>query len=55
MARVKLCDRLTVSYGDKLVLKDFSLSVPDRGITLLRGPPAAARPPCSGPWRDWPP
>ena len=38
MARVKLCDRLTVSYGDKLVLKDFSLSVPDRGITLLRGP-----------------
>ena len=38
MARVKLCDRLTVFYGDKLVLKDFSLSVPDRGITLLRGP-----------------
>ena len=38
MARVKLCDRLTVSYGDKLVLKDFSLSIPDRGITLLRGP-----------------
>ena len=35
---MKLCDRLTVSYGDKLVLKDFSLSIPDRGITLLRGP-----------------
>ena len=35
---MKLCDRLTVFYGDKLVLKDFSLSIPDRGITLLRGP-----------------
>lgn len=29
---------LTLSYGDKQVLRDFSLSIPDRGITALSGP-----------------
>ena len=29
---------LTVSFGDKTVLQDFSLTLPDEGITALTGP-----------------
>ena len=35
---MKLCDRLTVSYGDKLVLDRFSLALPGEGVTALSGP-----------------
>ena len=31
-------DRLTLSFGDKRVLEDFSLSLPLEGVTALRGP-----------------
>ena len=31
-------DRLTLSFGDKRVLEDFSLSLPLVGVTALRGP-----------------
>ena len=31
-------EHLTLSYGDKLVLDDFSLTLPGRGITALSGP-----------------
>ena len=31
-------DRVTLSYGEKEVLRDFSLSLPLEGITALRGP-----------------
>ena len=29
---------LTLSYGEKRVLEDFSLTLPERGITVLSGP-----------------
>ncbi len=29
---------LTVSFGEKAVLRDFSLTLPDKGITALTGP-----------------
>ena len=29
---------LSLAYGDKRVLEDFSLSLPDRGVTALSGP-----------------
>ena len=32
------CKNLTLSYGDKAVLRDFSLSLPLCGLTALRGP-----------------
>ena len=32
------CRALSLSYGEKEVLKDFSLSIPMQGITALRGP-----------------
>lgn len=35
---MKVCDGLTLSFGDKPVLDRFSLEVPDRGITVLDGP-----------------
>ena len=35
---MKLCDELTLSFGDKLILDHFSLEIPDRGITVLDGP-----------------
>ncbi len=35
---MKLCEHLSRSFGDKLVLRDFSLSIPDRGIVALNGP-----------------
>ena len=31
-------DRLTLPFGDKRVLEDFSLSLPLEGVTALRGP-----------------
>ena len=31
-------DRVTLSYGEKEVLRDFSLSLPLEGVTALRGP-----------------
>ena len=31
-------DRLSLSYGDKQVLENFSLSLPLEGVTALRGP-----------------
>ena len=31
-------ENVSFSYEDKWVLQDFSLSIPDSGITLLRGP-----------------
>lgn len=35
MARL---ERVSVSFGDKAVLDDFSLTLPDRGLTALAGP-----------------
>ena len=32
------CKNLSLSYGDKLVLDDFSLTLPLEGITALKGP-----------------
>ena len=29
---------LTLSYGEKRVLEDFSLTLPERGVTVLSGP-----------------
>lgn len=31
-------ERLSLSFGDKPVLKEFSLALPDVGVTALRGP-----------------
>lgn len=31
-------EQVTLHYGDKVVLKNFSLTVPSQGITALRGP-----------------
>ena len=33
-----LCEHLSLSFGEKAVLEDFSLKIPDRGITALQGP-----------------
>lgn len=33
-----LCEHLSLSFGEKTVLKDFSLKIPDRGIIALQGP-----------------
>ena len=33
-----LCEHLSLSFEEKVVLKDFSLSIPDRGIIALQGP-----------------
>lgn len=33
-----LCKDLTVSFGEKTVLDQFSLAVPNRGVTALSGP-----------------
>lgn len=33
-----LCQQLSHSFAEKAVLRDFSLSIPDRGITALHGP-----------------
>lgn len=33
-----LCEHLYLSFGEKTVLKDFSLKIPDRGIIALQGP-----------------
>ena len=32
------CNNLSLSYGEKTVLKEFSLSIPLNGITALQGP-----------------
>ena len=29
---------LTLSYGEKRVLEDLSLTLPERGVTVLSGP-----------------
>ena len=31
-------EHLSLSFGSREVLRDFSLAVPDRGVTALRGP-----------------
>lgn len=33
-----LCEQLSLSFEEKVVLKDFSLTIPDRGIIALQGP-----------------
>lgn len=33
-----LCKHLSLSFGEKTVLEDFSLQIPDRGIIALQGP-----------------
>ncbi len=33
-----LCKNLTVSFGDKVVLDRFSLTIPEQGVTALSGP-----------------
>lgn len=33
-----LCEHLSLSFGEKTVLEDFSLKIPDRGIIALQGP-----------------
>lgn len=33
-----LCEHLSLSFGEKVVLEDFSLNIPDRGIIALQGP-----------------
>lgn len=33
-----LCEHLSLSFGEKAVLEDFSLKIPDRGIIALQGP-----------------
>lgn len=33
-----LCEHLSLSFGEKTVLEDFSLQIPDRGIIALQGP-----------------
>ena len=35
---MKLCQHLSLSFGEKEVLSDFSLKIPDRGIVALQGP-----------------
>ena len=31
-------EKLNLSYADKQVLRDFSLTLPEGGVTALRGP-----------------
>lgn len=31
-------DKITLAYGEKVVCRDFSLTIPHEGITVLRGP-----------------
>ena len=38
MAGVILCEHLSHTFDEKAVLRDFSLSIPGRGITALHGP-----------------
>lgn len=33
-----LCEHLSLSFGEKTVLEDFSLQIPDRGVIALQGP-----------------
>lgn len=33
-----LCEHLSLSFGEKTVLEDFSLKIPDGGIIALQGP-----------------
>ena len=33
-----LCEHLFLFFGEKIVLEDFSLKIPDRGIIALQGP-----------------
>lgn len=33
-----LCEQLSLSFEERVVLKDFSLTIPDRGIIALQGP-----------------
>lgn len=33
-----LCEHLSLSFGEKAVLRDFSLTIPDRGVIALQGP-----------------
>lgn len=33
-----LCEHLSLSFGEKTVLEDFSLTIPDQGIIALQGP-----------------
>lgn len=35
---MRLCENITVCFGEKLVLDRFTLDVPDAGITALSGP-----------------
>ena len=39
------CQNLTLSYADKAVLQDFSLSLPLTGVTALRGPSGCGKTP----------
>ena len=43
-------ENITAGYGDTVVLRDVSLSVPDSKVVALLGPTGPARPPCCG----WP-
>jgi ABC-type sugar transport system ATPase subunit len=47
MARVEYV-RIAKSFGSVRVMDDINLTVEDRRFVVLLGPPAAARPPCSG-------
>lgn len=38
-----LCQNLTLAYQGRQVLDRFSLSIPDRGITVLRGPSGSGK------------
>lgn len=33
-----LCEHLSLSFGEKAVLRDFSLTIPDWGVIALQGP-----------------
>ncbi|MGO5023734.1 ATP-binding cassette domain-containing protein [Lawsonibacter sp. LCP25S3_G6] len=35
---MRLCEHLFLSFGEKMVLEDFSLTIPDHGIIALQGP-----------------
>ena len=44
---------LTLSYGEKRVLEDFSLTLPERGVTVLSGPSGCGKTTCCAVWPDW--
>ena len=45
--------KLTKSFGDKMVLENFSHTFPDRGLTALMGPSGVGKTTLSGSFWGW--